>query len=67
MTMSQKKIKFDRTVVVRLSKEAHDKAKELLRDHPGDYRNMSDVIRGGIFALHRWKQKEGLPMPLNNI
>jgi len=43
---------------VRVTKEVEEVIDELREKYPDEYKTISDVMRAGVFALKRWKEKD---------
>lgn len=43
---------------VRVTKEVSEVIDEMREKYPDEYKTISDVMRAGVFALRRWKDKE---------
>ena len=53
--MAKKQINL---ISVRLTDEAYTTLIGLLEEYPEEYKNISGVIRAGIFTLKRWRDKQ---------
>lgn len=45
------------SIHIRLTKEGDLLVNELKNKYPEEYKTKSDVLRAGVFALRRWKDK----------
>jgi len=43
---------------VRVTKEVEEVIDDLRERYPDEYKTISDVMRAGVFALARWKEKD---------
>lgn len=55
--MAKKEIFHENHLNIRVSNEVLRKIEGLIKVFPEDYTTPSDVLRAGVYALHRWKYK----------